>query len=59
MTMAASSTVVIGKTTAELVGVQHQTNVMEPIAMHILEEMERDMWQHGLHPQMIPPAILE
>lgn len=57
-TMAASGTVVNGKTTAELAGV-HLTNGMESIATTVLQELEKDMQQHGLHPQMIAPAILE
>jgi hypothetical protein len=47
-----------GKTTAELAGV-HLTNGMESIATTVLQELEKDMQQHGLHPQMIAPAILE
>jgi hypothetical protein len=70
-TMAASGTVVNGKTTAELAGVvcflennngsssSSNNNMMESIATFVLNELEKDMRQHGLHPQMIAPAIFE
>jgi hypothetical protein len=58
-TMAASGTVVNGKTTAELAGVHLENNGMESIVTFVLKELEKDMGQHGLHPQMIAPAILE
>jgi hypothetical protein len=57
-TMAASGTVVNGKTTAELAGVKLEKGT-ESIARCVLKELEKDMRQHGLHPQAIAPAILE
>ena len=57
-TMAASGTLVNGKTTAELAGVT-LPNGMESIAEYVMNELQKDMAQHGLHPQMIAPAILE
>lgn len=57
-TMAASGTLVNGKTTTELAGVT-LSNGMDSIAEYVMRELEKDMAQHGLHPRMIAPAILE
>ena len=57
-TMAASGTLVKGKTTAELAGL-NLPNRMESIADYVMEELQKDMAQHGLHAQAIAPAILE
>jgi hypothetical protein len=56
--MAASGTLVNGKTTTELAGV-NLPNGMESIADFVMKELQKDMAQHGLHAQMIAPAIME
>lgn len=56
--MAASGTLVDGKTTSDLAGVSLPGG-MKSIAGYVMKELEKDMAQHGLHPRMIAHAILE
>lgn len=58
-TLAASGTLVNGKTTAQLAGVRLPSNGIRGIAEFVLQELQREMAQHGLHPRMIAPAIIE
>lgn len=58
-TLAASGTLVNGKTTAHLAGVRLPSNGIRGIAEFVLQELQREMAQHGLHPRMIAPAIIE
>lgn len=48
------STVVAGKTTAELAGLKLETNNVYDFVM---QELQKDMAQHGLHPNMIASPI--
>jgi len=52
---ALQSDLVNGKTTAELAGLDK--SILERIPETILNELVRDMTQHGLHPQMIEGPI--
>lgn len=58
VSMAACGTLVNGKTTTELAGVSLPNGMMS-IVDFVLKELEKDMAQHGLHSQMIAPAILD
>lgn len=57
--LASSGVVVRGQSTATLAGVSDKCRAMDQIGHVVLEEMQREMAQHGLHPQMIASAILE
>ena len=58
-TLAASGTLVHGKTTAELAGVRLPLNGIKVIAEFVLGELKKEMAQHGLDHTMIAPAIIE
>lgn len=55
--MAASGMLVNGKTTSQLAGVS--VTSMKGIAEVVLAELQHEMAQHGLHHQLIAPAIVE
>lgn len=57
--LAASGVIARGQSTANLAGVSDKCHAMDQIGPIVLREMEREMAQHGLHPQMIASAILE
>jgi len=54
-----SGFVVRGKTTAQLAGLPSLLRTVEDVYNLVVQELTRDMAQHGLHPGMIASAIRE
>ena len=54
-----SGFVVQGKTTAQLAGLPSLLRTVEDVYNLVVQELTRDMAQHGLHPSMIASAIRE